>query len=37
MPPKYNRVDDFSEGLALVKYGRKWGYIDKYGKEYWED
>ncbi|MCS7150786.1 MAG: WG repeat-containing protein [Endomicrobia bacterium] len=31
---KYDYADYFSEGLARVKLGDKWGYIDKSGKEY---
>lgn len=35
---KYLDVMDFKKGLALVKYDYdKWGYIDAYGNEYWED
>lgn len=30
---KYNNVGPFSEGLAKVKVGNKWGYVDKTGKE----
>jgi hypothetical protein len=31
--PKYDFIWDFSEGLARVRLGDKWGYIDKTGKE----
>lgn len=30
---KYDDADIFSEGLAPVKLGNNWGYIDKTGKE----
>ena len=33
MPPKYNAVLYFSEGLAGVELKGKWGFIDKSGKE----
>jgi outer membrane protein OmpA-like peptidoglycan-associated protein len=32
VPPIYNNVKDFSEGLAAVKVDSKWGFIDKLGK-----
>ncbi|HEY9598601.1 MAG TPA: WG repeat-containing protein [Cyanophyceae cyanobacterium] len=32
IPPQYEEVDSFSEGLARVKINSKWGYIDKTGK-----
>ena len=31
--PKYDRTGDFSEGIASVCIGGKWGFIDKTGKE----
>ena len=30
--PQFDDADSFSEGLARVKTGQKWGYIDKQGK-----
>lgn len=30
--PKYDMADDFSEGLARVKLGSKWGYIGSNGE-----
>jgi hypothetical protein len=34
--PHYDEIDTpFSEGLAGVKVGGKWGYIDKTGKYVW--
>lgn len=30
---KYDKLDDFSEGLAAVCKNNKWGFIDKLGKE----
>ena len=33
VPYKYDDVDIFSEGLAAVKFGDKWGFINKSGKE----
>jgi hypothetical protein len=30
--PQYQRAADFSEGLAAVEVGGKWGYIDKTGR-----
>lgn len=30
--PKYDLTSHFSDGLAAVKIGDKWGYIDKSGK-----
>lgn len=30
--PQFEQADSFSEGLARVKIGDKWGYIDKTGK-----
>ncbi len=32
IPPQFDQADSFSEGLARVKIGNKWGYIDKKGK-----
>lgn len=32
VPPYFDEVGEFSEGLAPVKIGDKWGYIDKKGK-----
>jgi hypothetical protein len=32
IPPKYSMVQDFSEGLAVVKVGKNYGYIDRSGK-----
>ena len=32
MSPQYDACSSFSEGLAAVKKGGKWGYIDKTGK-----
>jgi len=32
IPPQYDAASDFSEGLAAVKIGEKWGFIDKMGK-----
>jgi hypothetical protein len=37
MIAKYDAANDFSEGLALVKWGENWGYVDKKGTEYWEE
>ena len=31
--PKYDRAYEFSEGMARVQLNRKWGFIDKTGKE----
>ena len=31
IPPKFERSDGFSEGLAATQEGAKWGYIDKTG------
>ena len=33
IPHKYERVQEFSEGLAAVSLNWKWGFIDKTGKE----
>jgi uncharacterized lipoprotein YddW (UPF0748 family) len=33
IPPQFEQADAFSEGLARVKIGEKWGYIDKTGKQ----
>jgi len=33
IPPQYDRARDFSEGLAAVKIGDKWSFIDATGKE----
>jgi hypothetical protein len=30
--PQFDSVDEFSEGLAPIEVGRKWGYVDKQGK-----
>ena len=30
---KYDKIGDFSEGLAVVKLKSKWGFVDKAGKE----
>ena len=30
--PLLEKAGDFTEGLARVKVGQKWGYIDKTGK-----
>jgi hypothetical protein len=32
IPARYQHAHDFSEGLAAVEYGGKWGFIDKTGK-----
>lgn len=32
-PIKYDKIDDFTEGLAPVKVGTKWGFINLQGKE----
>ena len=32
IPPTYDTVQSFSEGLAAVKINHKWGFIDKTGK-----
>ena len=32
IPPHYDDATPFTEGLAGVKIGEKWGYIDKTGK-----
>ncbi|MCA1993770.1 MAG: WG repeat-containing protein [Coleofasciculus sp. S288] len=32
IPPQFEEADSFNEGLARVKVGEKWGYIDKTGK-----
>lgn len=32
VPPTYNYLDRFEEGIALVKLNNKWGYINKLGK-----
>lgn len=29
--PKFNETDNFSEGLAGVMVGNKWGYLDQIG------
>jgi hypothetical protein len=31
IPPVYSYAEDFSEGLAAVKFNGEWGYIDKQG------
>ena len=31
--PNYSIIKPFTEGMARVRTGGKWGYIDKYGKE----
>jgi hypothetical protein len=33
VPPKYDRVENFSDGMAGVMLNDKWGFIDKTGKE----
>ena len=33
VPPKYDEVENFSEGLAAVELDGKWGFIDQTGKE----
>lgn len=33
IPAKYDKVNDYVEGLAAVEIGGKWGFIDKSGKE----
>ncbi len=33
VPPQFEQADAFSDGLARVKIGEKWGYIDKTGKQ----
>ncbi len=33
IPLRYDAVSYFDEGLACVKTGEKWGYIDQAGKE----
>ncbi|HVZ98378.1 MAG TPA: WG repeat-containing protein [Chitinophagaceae bacterium] len=33
VPPKYDEIGDFSEGMAAVKLNDKYGYIDTTGKE----
>ena len=33
VPPKYDEVRDFHDGLAMVGLNGKWGFIDKTGKE----
>ncbi|MBQ7280815.1 MAG: WG repeat-containing protein [Bacteroidales bacterium] len=33
IPPKYDQVDDFSEGLAVVKRNGCYGYVDKVGND----
>ena len=33
VPPKYDEIDPFSEGLALVVSNNSFGFIDKTGKE----
>ncbi|MGI8583069.1 MAG: WG repeat-containing protein [Chitinophagaceae bacterium] len=37
IPLKYEAADDFSNGLARVRFKGKYGYINKQGVEYWED
>jgi len=32
IPPQFEQAESFSEGLARVKVGNQWGYIDKVGK-----
>ena len=32
IPPIFDQVKDFSEGLAAVKIGEKWGYINEKGE-----
>jgi len=36
IPAQFDRADPFSGGLARVKIGRKYGYIDRNGKYIWE-
>jgi hypothetical protein len=36
IPPQYDSANGFSEGLAPVWIGDKWGWIDKTGKYVWE-
>lgn len=31
--PKYDKIDEFNSGIAVVKLNKKYGYIDKTGKE----
>jgi hypothetical protein len=33
LPPKYDEIEKFSEGMAAVRIGDKWGYIDENGVE----
>lgn len=33
VPPKYDGISEFYEGLAVVKLNNKWGFIDKTGEE----
>ncbi|MEJ1933162.1 WG repeat-containing protein, partial [Nostoc sp. NIES-2111] len=33
--PQFDEVSNFSFGLARVRIGKKYGYIDKYGKYVW--
>ncbi len=37
IPYKYDRVGLFADGLVPVMLGDKMGYIDRKGREYWED
>lgn len=32
VPPRYENVNDYSEGLAAVQISGKWGYVNKYGE-----
>jgi hypothetical protein len=34
---KYERVEDFEDGLAYIFYEQGSGFIDSNGNEYWED
>ncbi|MDR1704189.1 MAG: WG repeat-containing protein [Clostridiales bacterium] len=33
LPPLYDEIENFSDGLAAVRLGTKWGYIDEDGNE----
>ncbi len=34
---RFDKVENFKNGIAKVKMRGLWGYIDKNGTEFWED